>query len=60
MKLREIKAIAKGKAVKAGNMKKAELIKTIQTAEGFRLKVSISLIAFRLQPSVQGQATVSF
>ena len=34
MKLREIKVIAKGKSVKAGNMKKAELIKAIQKAEG--------------------------
>lgn len=34
MKLREIKVIAKGKDVKAGNMKKAELIKAIQRAEG--------------------------
>jgi hypothetical protein len=34
MKLQEIKAIAKSKGVKQGNMKKPELIRAIQHAEG--------------------------
>ena len=34
MKLQEIKAFAKAKGVKAGNMKKAELVRSIQKAEG--------------------------
>ncbi len=34
MKLQEIKKIAKTRGIKAGNMKKAELIHTIQGAEG--------------------------
>jgi len=34
VKLQEIKAIAKQKGVKAGSMKKVELIRAIQMAEG--------------------------
>jgi len=34
MKIQEIKKIAKTKGIKAGNMKKTELILTIQKAEG--------------------------
>lgn len=34
MTLKQIKEIAKEKGVKAGNIKKAELIRTIQRAEG--------------------------
>lgn len=34
MKLQEIKAIAKENGIKAGNLKKAELIRAIQRAEG--------------------------
>ena len=34
MKLQEIKAIAKEKGIKDGNMKKAELVREIQRAEG--------------------------
>lgn len=34
MKIQEIKAIAKAKGVKAGGLKKPELIKVIQKAEG--------------------------
>ncbi|WP_298268041.1 Rho termination factor N-terminal domain-containing protein [Geobacter sp.] len=34
MKMQELKEIAKQRGVKAGTMKKAELIKTIQRAEG--------------------------
>jgi hypothetical protein len=34
MNLQEIKKIAKEKGIKAGNIKKPDLIRTIQTAEG--------------------------
>ncbi|MSM40393.1 MAG: SAP domain-containing protein [Geobacter sp.] len=34
MKIDEVKALAKQKGVKAGKMKKAELIQAIQRAEG--------------------------
>lgn len=34
MKLREIKTIAKAKGINARNLKKTELIRTIQRAEG--------------------------
>lgn len=34
MKLQEIKAIAKVKGIKSGNLKKLELIRAIQRAEG--------------------------
>jgi len=34
MKLQEIKAIAKNKGIKLTNMKKSDLIRTIQRAEG--------------------------
>jgi len=34
MKLQDIKAIAKVKGIKTGNLKKPELIRTIQKAEG--------------------------
>lgn len=34
MKLQEIKAIAQGKGIKPGSMKKAELIRDIQKTEG--------------------------
>lgn len=34
MKLREIKTIAKAKGINTRNLKKAELIRTIQKAEG--------------------------
>jgi hypothetical protein len=35
MKLQEIKAIAKDRGIKAGSMKKTELIRAIQRAEGY-------------------------
>lgn len=34
MKMQDVKEIAKDRGVKAGTMKKVELIKTIQRAEG--------------------------
>lgn len=34
MKMQEVKEIAKNRGVKAGTMKKAELIKNMQRAEG--------------------------